>query len=130
MFLNLFSKRTFGHRSSTISSVSDHPNVVELSRNRTIQFPRKAGDESPRDSIGQRFRLFSIRGDVHIPHKPRKPTEHPNMPFSTAVLRIKNSKDILSTPFDVSFGPPEVLLNLAEHEVRGIPGILVGGIEL
>ena len=115
-FLNLFSKRTFGHRSSTISSVSDHPNVVELNRNRTIQFPRKAGDESPRDSIGQRIRRFSIRGDAHIPPKPKKPTEYPNMPFSTAVLRIENSKDILSTSFDVSFGPPEVLLNLAQHE--------------
>ena len=115
-FLNLFSKRTFGHRSSTLSSVSDHPDVVELSRNRTIQVPRKAGDESPRDSIGQRIRRFSIRSDAHIPPKHRKHTEFPNMPFSTAVLRIENSKDILSTSFDVSFRPPEVLLNLAEHE--------------
>ena len=115
-FLNLFSKRTFGHRSSTISSVADHPNVVELSRNRTIQFPRKAGDESPRGSIGERIRRFSIRADAHIPPKHRKPTEYPNMPFSTAVLRIENSKDILSTSFDVSFRPPEVLLSLAEYE--------------
>ncbi|KAF8742340.1 hypothetical protein AX14_005203 [Amanita brunnescens Koide BX004] len=118
-FLNLFSKRTFGHRSSTVSSIADHPNVVELSRNRTVQFPRKAGDESPRsslDSIGQRIRRFSLRGDAHAPAKPRKPAEYPNMPFSTAVLRIENSKDLLSTSFDVSFRPPEVLLSLAEYE--------------
>ena len=82
---------TFGHRSSTLSSVSDHPDVVELSRNRTIH-------------------------DTHIPPKHRKPTEYLNMPFSTVVLRIENNKDILSTSFDISFRPPEVLLNLAEHK--------------
>jgi len=116
---NLFSKRTLGHRSSTISSVADYPSSMALSRNRTLHFPRKGGDESPRsslDSIGERIRRFSIRGDTHIPAKPRKPAEDPNKPFSTAVLRIENSKSLLSTSFDVSFPPPEILLNLAQYE--------------
>ena len=116
---NLFSKRTLGHRSSTISSVADYPSQMALSRNRTLHFPRKGGDESPRsslDSIGERIRRFSIRGDTHIPAKPRKPAEDPNKPFSTAVSRIENCKSLLSTSFDVSFPPPEILLNLAQYE--------------
>ncbi|KAF8621435.1 hypothetical protein AX15_007794 [Amanita polypyramis BW_CC] len=118
--LNLFSKRAYSNRSSTIASVNEYPSL-ELSRNHSVQFPRKGGGEiSPRsslDSLGQRIRRFSIRGsDVHA--RPKKPREDPNRPFFSTVCRIENGKDLLSTSFDVSFHPPEVLLNLSQQEEK------------
>ncbi|KAK2463301.1 hypothetical protein APHAL10511_004956 [Amanita phalloides] len=117
--LNLFSRRTFGHRSSTIGSVDEYPHKSELSRNLSIQFPRRSGDESPRsslDSIGQRIRRFSLRADAHVHPRIKKFIEDPDKPFTTAVARIEDGKDLLSTSYDVSFPPPEVLLDLARYE--------------
>ncbi|PFH47220.1 hypothetical protein AMATHDRAFT_68153 [Amanita thiersii Skay4041] len=113
--LNFFSK-TRSHRSTTISPIVGRGGSLDLGLK--IPLSRSHGDESPRsslDSIGQRIRRMSMRGEAfHL--RSRRRADDPNKPYSSALVRIKDSCNRLSTSFDISFNPPSLITYLTQKE--------------
>ncbi|KAF8625461.1 hypothetical protein AX17_006862 [Amanita inopinata Kibby_2008] len=113
-FFSFLSKRALSHRSTTVSPIIGHGGSLDLGFNLP---PRMFGDESPRsslDGIGRRLRRISLRGGS--PSRVRKVLDDPNRPYSSACSRVEESKKYFSTSFDISFRPPEVLVNIARQE--------------
>jgi 1-phosphatidylinositol-3-phosphate 5-kinase len=115
--LSYFSKKTGNllHRSGTMVSNVRHGSSLDLTSplgSRGVGNTPVSLDEGK--FVGRR-RRFSLLGERVAVTRPLE-IETPKSPFSSALLRLDQSKNMLSTSVGVVFSPPTLIVRLAEKE--------------